>query len=59
MAVTTGNGCLRRKRKEIVQCSLSNVYQTVRCAHGQKASKAFQTKEEMTLLVLGAIKGLL
>jgi hypothetical protein len=40
------NGRLGRLRKGIAHCWMSGVHRTVRCTHGQKATRAFQTKEQ-------------
>jgi hypothetical protein len=42
--------------KEIAHCSLSDVHRTVRCTPRTKGNQGLPNKEEMTLLVLGAIR---
>jgi hypothetical protein len=43
---TAANGRLDRLRKGIAHCWMSGVHRTVRCTHEQKATRAFQTKEQ-------------
>jgi hypothetical protein len=49
------NGCLHQIRKEIVHYSCPVVHWTVRCAHGQKATIAYQNGAPTTPSYLGAI----
>jgi hypothetical protein len=47
------NGRLCQIRKEIAHCSYPVVHRTVRCAHGQKATIAYQMELQRLLAALG------